>query len=284
MPQRMKINTHYATAISAFALCAVLCTSPCVFQTAATAQQPTPRGVIRLRVRPKVDGKARGLARKRFFLVRGGLAENAALVERVNQRGIVSRDCFYREAGASEQLVAWLKEGDCESVYCREVEPKFVEGAEAVPEFQRAVAKGRRAFGSADLARRWLAVNLSKDLASGFYVRQRDALRALVAQGEARSQTKVESVMTDRNGTAYFTDLEPGDYTVSNLVPAEVGGKSVIWNCEIKVKPGDLAPEKPFTLSNEPDKNVKCVGVEQPPPPCATARNVTKITGQNRLR
>ena len=79
----------------------------------------------------------------------------------------------------------------------------------------------------------------------------------------------IQSVMTDRNGTAYFTDLGPGTYVLSNLIPTELGQTLVTWNCEVQVKPGDLATEKPYLVSNRKDRNVKCVGVEKPKPPCA---------------
>ena len=35
------------------------------------------------------------------------------------------------------------------------------------------------------------------------------------------------------------------------------------------LKPGDLATEKPYLISNRNDKNVKCVAVEKPLPACA---------------
>src|SRR5229473_1408575 len=80
------------------------------------AQTPTAlpedaRGVIRLRVRVAVgDGaKAKGLSRKRFFLIKGSLEENKSLIQNIGQRSILSRDCYYRSVGASEALIAWLK-------------------------------------------------------------------------------------------------------------------------------------------------------------------------------
>ena len=148
-----------------------------------------------------------------------------------------------------------------------------VEGAAAVPEFQQAVAVGEKEFGSRDLARKWLAVNLRDDLRSGFYKLRQQDLQALLKQAEELSRAKVMSVMTDRNGTAYFTDIEPGTYVISNILPSEVGDQAMFWNCEVKVKPGDLATEKPFLISNSAnkEKNVKCVAVEKPLPVCESS-------------
>jgi hypothetical protein len=74
--------------------------------------------------------------------------------------------------------------------------------------------------------------------------------------------------MTDRNGTAYFTDLEPGTYVLTSFLPVEVGQMVDSWNCEVQIKAGDIATEKPYLLSNRKDKNVKCVAVEKPLPAC----------------
>jgi len=259
-------------------VCLALC---CYVATFVMAQTPdaTPadaRGVIRLRVRVATgDGaKAAGLARKRFFLIKGSLEENKTLIQNIEQQSVVSRDCYYRGLGASDALIAWLKEKDCESVYCREIGPDDIDGAGAVPEFQRAVAAGEKEFGSRDLARKWFAVNLNEDLRSGFYKAQQQKLQALVSQAEESSKAKVMSVMTDSFGTAYFTDIEPGTYVISNLIPTEVGTLSEIWNSEIKVKAGDLATEQPFLISNPGNKDprdkksIKRVSVEKPLPAC----------------
>jgi hypothetical protein len=226
------------------------------------------RGVIRLRVRPKVGEATKGLSRKRFFLVKGTLEKNNTLIRTIEREPVISRDCYYRGIGASEALIRWLKDSDCESVYCREIEPQDIEGAGAVPEFQHAVAAGETEFKSREIARKWLTVNLPENLRDGFYKTRQQHLNALIKQAEDLSGAKVLSVMTDRNGTAYFTDLEPGSYVVSNLLPTEFGNTSIGWACEIQVKPGDLATERPFLISNRKDKNVRCVGVEKPLPTC----------------
>jgi hypothetical protein len=75
--------------------------------------------------------------------------------------------------------------------------------------------------------------------------------------------------MTDTNGTAYFTDLEPGSYLLTSLLPIEVGQAAASWNCDVQIKPGDIATEKPYLVSNRKDRNVKCVAIEKPLPTCA---------------
>ena len=233
------------------------------------AQQPAERqtGILRLRVRVKATDAAplRGLARKRFYLVPGTIEQNRALVDAIERQALMTRDCYYQKIGASAALIGWLKEGDCESVYCRDVEQDFVSGPKAVPEFVTAFAAGQKEFGNDETARQWLTTNLPPDVRDGFYRTRQTALEALLKQ----AGVEVQSVMTDRNGTAYFTDLGPGTYVLSNLIPSELGQTLVTWNCEVQVKPGDLATEKPYLVSNRKEKNVKCVAIEKPKPICA---------------
>jgi hypothetical protein len=233
----------------------------------AFAQTPdAARGVLRLRVRVKTGTTTSGLSRKRFYLIPGTLEENKALVEKIESTSGRSRDCYYRGIGASEPLLDWLRKGDCESIYCREIEATDIE---AVPEFQRAFNAGEQEFGSRDLARKWLSVNLADNIRDGFYKSRQLELRNLIKHAEEISHTKVLSVMTDTKGTAYFTELPVGTYVLSNLLPTEVGNSNVYWNCEIKVKAGDLSTEKPFLISNVREGPVKCVGAQKPVPTCA---------------
>jgi hypothetical protein len=250
-----------------------LALSLCV-ATLAIAQTPTAppnaRGVIRLKVKVKPVSPATGLSRKRFFLIKGSLAENQSLIEDMKRRPVSSRDCYYRALGASEALIAWLKQYDCESVYCREVDDW--KEVDAVPEFQRAVAAGEKEFGSRELARKWLTVSLSDQIRDGYYRQQQRDLRTLIESSKA----KVASVMTDQKGTAYFTDIEPGTYVISNIIRTEGSETASLWNCEVKVEAGDISMvmDRPFQISNTRDmkplmlKQTKCFSDEQPLPAC----------------
>ncbi len=240
------------------------------FCVAQTPSAPQATGtVLRLRVRVKIGNTTKGLSRKRFFLIKGSLEENKTLVDEMLRRPFISRDCYYRGAGASEPLINWLRENDCESVYCRELEPAEVD---AIPEFRMAMTAGEKEFGSRELARKWLTTNLPEQLRDGFYKSHQLGIDATIKQAQALSGAKVLSVMTDRNGTAYFTDLEPGTYTLSNILPTELDTTSLVWNCEVKVKQDDRAFEKPFLIMNRQEKNVRCVALERPMPICDVQR------------
>jgi hypothetical protein len=226
--------------------------------------------VLRLRVRVKLTDSAplRGLARKRFFLIHGSLEQNRGLVEAIERQPLVTRDCYYTKNGASPELINWLKEGDCDSVYCREVEQQFVSGPKAVPEFAKSFAASEKEFGGESTALKWVVMNLPPNVRDGFYRERKNVLATLLKQATSTSGAPVQSVLTDRNGTALFTDLGPGTYVLSNFVPAELGQKLLSWNCEVQIKPDEVAAEKLYLISNRKDKLVKCVAVEKPVPPC----------------
>lgn len=252
---------------------AVIAVAGCLIAPGLVAHTQTPsaiRGAIRLKVKFKSGEVTKELARKRFFLIKGSLDENKSLIERFKQTEVMSRECYYRSKGASDALIKWLKDNDCDSVYCREVEAKYVTGSEAVPEFKAAYDKGLRDFKSPELARRWLTVNLAADIRDGYFNLKQQTINSLIKQAETASGKSVLSIMTDRKGTAYLTDIEPGTYIVSNLVGSETESTRILWACEREVKAADLAVamKRPLTLSNEKDPKVKCEVVERPLPVC----------------
>ncbi len=249
--------------VGALSLVALLCVGQSLPPTPADA-----RGVIRLRVRVKAGDATKGLSRKRFFLIKGSLEQNKDLLQTIDRQSVVTRECYYRGIGASDALIKWLRDNDCESVYCREMESQDVT---AVPEFQRALALSEKEL-PGGVARKWATAFLPENMRDGFYKRRQTQLQTLIKQAEQRSGARISSVMTDTKGTAYFTDLPLGTYVISNLIPLETADKIISWNCEIQVKAGDLSSEKPFLISNTREKNVKCVGVEKPLPVCDPAQ------------
>jgi len=244
----------------------VVLTEPAIAQTPSVVEQPGT--VLRLRVRVKVGDSIKGLSRKRFFLIKGSLEQHKALIEAMERQPLTTRDCYYARAGASKELIDWLKVNDCESVYCRELGAEDVEGPQVPREFSQAMTAGEKTFGSRLLARTWITVNLPEKLRDGFYRERQNEIATIIKQAEASSGAKVLSVMTDRNGSAYFTDLEPGSYTLSNIVGTEIGTGISLWNCDVQMKADDLAAEKLYTISNRKDKLVKCVAAEKPLPAC----------------
>jgi hypothetical protein len=163
-----------------------------------------------------------------------------------------------------------LKANDCETLYCREIEEKYVSGPEVVPEFQKAFEQALNELKNREVARRWLTNYLPPEVRSGFLDERQKTIEALLAGTEATTKTKVMSIMTDRKGTGYLTNVEPGTYTISNVVASETDKTRIVWICEREVKATDLgtAMKRPMILSNEKDPKVKCEVVERPLPVC----------------
>ena len=245
---------------------------PFSFGLVAHTQTPqSTRGVIRLKVKYKSAEGIRELPRKRFFLIKGSLDQNSSLIQQIKQTDVPSRECYYRSHGASEALIKWLEENDCESVYCRQIEEKHISGGEAIPEFKAAYEQALHELKTPELARRWLANYLPAEIRDGYYNAKQQAIGNLTKQAEAATGKPVMSIMTDRKGTAYLTDIEPGIYTISNLVGSETDKSSILWICEREVKASDIfvVMRRPFILSNENDPKVKCEVIERPLPGCS---------------
>lgn len=229
-------------------------------------------GSMEVSGRVKIGAKQEKLVRKRFYLVRGGLEANKALVEKLRVSEPVSRDCFYCRQKASAEYIAWLKAGDCESPYCREI---TADDAQKVPEFQAAYKKGLTQFKRKPaLAQKWITTNLPAPLRDGFYDEQKKLLAGLL--GDIRP---VQSVMTDSvTVKGIFIDIpldlagkKTEKFLVSNILPIEVGDKSYVWACEI-----EIGAEKPAVLRLTEAKSKTCEVFVRPLTACAAGSCTAK--------
>jgi hypothetical protein len=121
-----------------------------------------------------------------------------------------------------------------------------------------------------EVARRWLTNYLPPELRSGFYDEKQKRIQALLSGADVTTTPRVMSIMTDRKGTGYLTNIEPGTYIISNVVASETDRTSIRWICEREVKATDLgtAMKRPMILSNEKDPKVKCEVIDRPLPAC----------------
>lgn len=214
-----------------------LCVSAAILATFGAAQTPPPTGVLEINGRVKIDGKQERLKRKRFYLFRGGLAANKALVDRIRAADFVSRDCFYCRMNVSAEFRAWLKAEDCESPFCRRI---TAGDAARVPEFKAAVEKGNRQFArKPSLSLDWLTTNLDPGLRDGFYLERRKSIDAVLA-----GLKPIMSGMTDSVSVkAVFIDIPVAPpsgkstetFLISNIAPFEIAGKRYTWACEVEI-------------------------------------------------
>jgi len=227
-------------------------------------------GVVRLKVRYKSADSTKDLPRKRFFLISGSLEQNKALIDKIKATNESSRECYYRSHGASVALIKWLKDNDCETLYCREIEEKYFAGPDAVPEFQKAFEQALNELKNREVARRWLTNYVPPEIRSGFYDERQKTIETLLSGSKATNNAMAMSIMTDRKGTGYLTNIEPGTYTITNVVASETDKTGITWICERDVKATDLgtAMKRPMILSNEKDPKVKCEVIERPLPVC----------------
>ena len=213
------------------------------------------------------DDKVTQLARKRFYLSSCpfNLDKIAAASRAPTRRG------YYSNLKASPQLIKWLEDNNCDTIYCRELTREEVacKSGEAVcvPEFVRAYEEAlKKLKGDAELARRWVTNYgplAAPELRVGFYEQKAKWLDATVKEAEraaALPAGTIRTAMTDRRGVAYFYDLCPGTYYISTIAPVEVEGERIIWETTAITVKGPKAGEPdqlavtPVFLANVPSK------------------------------
>lgn len=205
------------------------------------------------------------LARKRFYI-----SPCPFNLDKVQGPGRApTRRGYYSGVKASEPLIKWLETNNCDTVYCRELRRDEVvcTGPNCVPEFTRAYAEAlKKLKNNEELARKWVTNydDLAKpEFRTGFFKAKSKWLAdtvAAVERANGLAAGTIKSVMTDRGGVAYFYDLCPGTYYISNVAPTEVEGERISWEtAAITIKgtkagePDQLSLTKVF-LANVPSK------------------------------
>jgi len=136
-------------------------------------------------------------------------------------------------------LVDWLRDNDCESVYCRQLQQKDVD---AVPEFQKARADGLKDLGNESLALQWLPSFLDDSVRDGFFDLQQEAICETIRSTKAKV---VSSVMTDSAASASSRLSSREAMSSSSILAMDIKGKAVGWNLAILVlTEKDLSKEK----------------------------------------
>jgi hypothetical protein len=185
---------------------------------------------------------------------------------------------YYNGVGASPQLVAWLEQNNCETIYCRELTAEEVkcdsaDSKKCVPEFTTAYRNAlAKLNGNQELARKWIT-NFeplsSPKVRTGYYQAKTDWLKASVSAIEQKltNDFRIRSTITDKDGTGFFYDVCPGTYYVSSIAPIEIGGAAVFWETSKPIKvegPPDVNKAVLVTLAFPPGKDKKNFFVGKP--------------------
>jgi hypothetical protein len=213
------------------------------------------------------NDKVTQLARKRFYL-----SSCPFNLDKVPGAGRApTRTAYYSRVKASAQLIKWLNDNNCDTVYCRELSREEVTcpttDQACVPEFVRAYNEAMKALkGNAELARKWVTNYeplSAPEFRLGFYSERTKWLEETVKAAELAARLAagtIRTAMTDRRGVAYFYDLCPGTYYISNLAPIEVDGEGLVWETTAITLKGprpndtDQLSVTPVFLANVPSK------------------------------
>lgn len=207
------------------------------------------------------------LARKRFYLSPAPFD----LATNVDFKTAPSIRAYYTGVGASPQLIDWLTENHCETIYCRELTPDEVScdgggSNQCVPEFASAYRIALLNLnGNQELARRWITNYeplSSAKLRVGFFAAKTQWLERAVEAIERKlgGDYRIRSTIADKDGIAFFYDLCPGIYYVSSIAPIDVRGAALFWETAKPIKvegPPDVNKAVAVTLAFPPGKDKK---------------------------
>jgi hypothetical protein len=221
------------------------------------------------------EPKFKPLSHKRFYVFKGGIEDNAALVTRIKESAFVSRDCYYAglKPAASGCFIKWLQKTGCLSPLCLRLgRPNSIDGEpfesvfaggdiENVKEFGDALNKGK-AFDEAlfkkykkrpDLALSWIVNNLPRELVYGFSDLQTAKAKEMMGDLKPLAQG-----MTGEDAKAMIVDIpvggDAGAFLVSNLVPVEVDGKAYVFVWEISLSKTARRAAVGLTLAPEDEE------------------------------
>lgn len=223
-------------------------------------------GVIQLTPDPANPSKL-ALARKHFYLS----SSPFNLTTTVNLKTAPSLRSYYKSAVASQQLIDWLEDNHCETIYCRELTDAEVKCAggdpqKCVPEF---IAAYRNALtklnGNQELARKWITNYeplSSPRLGVGFYEARTGWLNVASAALEKKLEngSRILSTISDKDGVAFFYELCPGTYYISTIAPIDNAGVDIFWETAKPIKvegPPDVNKAVVVTLGFPPGKDKK---------------------------
>ncbi|PYS59547.1 MAG: hypothetical protein DMF74_21060 [Acidobacteria bacterium] len=223
-------------------------------------------GVIQLTPDPANVNKL-ALARKHFYLS----ASPFNLATSVNLKTAPSLRSYYEGAGASQQLIAWLEDNHCETIYCRELTADEVKCAGSDPnkcvrEFTTAYNNALiKLNGNQELARKWItnyAPLSSPNLRVGFYEARTTWLNVALQALERKLEngSRIQTTISDKDGIAFFYDLCPGTYYISTIAPINNAGVDVFWETAKPIKvegPPEVNKATVVTLAFPPGKDKK---------------------------
>jgi hypothetical protein len=236
------------------------------FAAAQAAPSQAPAGAIVIKAKNiKGADKARSiLARKRFYLFSGSLKDNQPLIDRIKAADIVSRDCYYSGVGASGCFIAWLKQENCESPFCRPVKQEDIA---RVPEFKTAYDKGLVSYAKRpDLALSWIIDTLPAPLSIGFYRQEHSVIDKILGTQKPLQSIMSTSTAVEATFVGIAAGAKPTKFTISNVLPVEIDNKSYVWTCEV-----DVTAAKTTALPLTMDASKKnCVIVTKDLKTCST--------------